>query len=129
MIQIHAHVNIQAPMMGTFRTHLAGSAAMHVVGNDQIEAFLASRADCQSRDALKALAFELAKRTWKDPTSMARDYPSVSFRALPKVAFNLSPCSVTVDCHIDFCTGTVLIECCRPATCRPQCRPPREKAA
>ena len=102
---------------------------MHVVGTDQIAAFLASRADCQSSDALKALAFELAKRTWRDPASMARDYPSVSFRSLPNVAFNVTPCSVTVDCQIDFRTGTVLIESCRPAKCRPQCRTTRENAS
>jgi hypothetical protein len=104
---------------------------MRVVGLDQIDAFLASRADCRTSDALKAFIIELGKRTWKDAPSMARDYPLASFHMLPEVLFHLTPCAVTVGCHIDFLTSTVLIECCKPGTCRgeSQCRTTRKNAA
>ena len=104
---------------------------MHLVGVDEIDAFLAGRTDCQLSDALRAFAFEFANRNWPNVASMERDYPSVFFGTLPQVSFVLSPCSVTVDCHIDFRTGTVLIECCRPDACRGEahCRIAREIAA
>lgn len=91
---------------------------MHVLGLDQIESFLSSQADCRAGDALKAFAAELANRTWPDPAAMARDYPSVSFNGLPQVAFSLAPCMMVVDCLIDFGTGTVLVDACRPDACR-----------
>lgn len=124
-------VNYHAPIMGARLTPYAESTIMHLVGLDQIDAFLAGRPDCLSNDALRAFAFELANRNWPNATSMARDYPSVSFGTLPQVAFVLSPCSVTVDCHIDFRTGTVLIECCKPGACRGEahCPTAREIAA
>lgn len=103
---------------------------MHLVGLDQIDAFLEDQDDCQSSDILRAFTFELAHRDWPHVAAMARDYPTVSFRALPQVAFILSPCSVIVGCYIDFRTGTVLIECCKPGACRGkvECQNTREHA-
>ena len=131
MPQNRADVNMNAPVMGSLCLLYARDAVMHVVGLDQIDTFLAGRARCQASGALRALAFELAKRTWKEPADMSRDYPSISFRHLPKVVFNLTPCAVTVDCQIDFRTGTVLVECCKPGTCpgEAQCRITWEDAA
>ncbi len=118
MNEVRPHVNIDAPMMGSSMNQHVGDLCMHVLGLDQIENFLSSQADCRAGEALKAFTAEIANRTWRDPASMARDYPSVSFNRLPKVAFNLAPCMVVVDCLIEFGTGTVLIDACRPDACR-----------
>ena len=128
MAQIRSNVNNVAPIMGSI---IAASTLMQLVGLDRIDAFLAGQADCRSSGVLRAFTFELAHRTWPNVAAMARDYPSVSFRDLPQVAFILSPCFVTVGCYIDFRTSTVLIECCKPGACRgnARCQNARENAA
>jgi hypothetical protein len=118
MNEVQLHVNTDAPIMGAQINQHVRSVCMHVLGLDQIENFLSSQADCRAGEALKAFTAEITNRTWRDPASMARDYPSVSFNGLPKVAFNLAPCMTVVDCLIDFSTATVLIDACRPDACR-----------
>jgi hypothetical protein len=126
-----ADVKINAPISETFLIGPFGSHTMHLVGLDRIECFLSSRDDCRTGDALKAFASEVAYRTWRDARSMARDFPTASFDALPSVAFHLKPCFIVVDCLIDFATGTVLIDSCKPDACRGviHCKTPRETAA
>jgi len=118
MNEARPHVNINDPIMGSFIIQHVGSVSMHVVGLDLIENFLSNQADCCAGEALKAFIAELANRTWRDPATMSRDYPLISFNTLPQVAFTLAPCPVVVDCLIDFRTGTVLIDACRPNACR-----------
>ena len=104
---------------------------MHVVGLDKIENFLSSQVDCRVGEALKAFTAEMVNRTWRDAASMARDYPSVSVTGLPKVVFTLAPCLLVVECLIDFRSGTVLIDACKPRACRGaiRCTTTRERAA
>lgn len=114
-----AGVKIVDPNMGPLIGDLlSGYRTMHVVGLDEVDAFIASRMDCHASEALRALVSELAVQTWKDASSMARDYPSATFNGAQQVAFNLAPCSIAVDCVVDFRTGALLIECCRPNICR-----------
>jgi hypothetical protein len=117
MNEVRSHVNIGAPKMGSDIGRHVRSVCMHVLGLEQIENFLSSQADCRTGEALKAFTAEIANRTWRDAAFMARDYPLISFNGLPKVAFRLAPCMIVVDCLIDFGTGTVLIDACRPDVC------------
>lgn len=80
--------------------------------------------------ALRAFASEVANRTWRDAPSMARDFPTASFDALPSVTFHLAPCSIVIDCVIDFPTATVLVDSCRPKACNgvAHCTPAKETA-
>lgn len=102
--------------------------AMHLVGLDRIERFLLSRSDCRTGDALRAFVSEVANRTWRDASAMARDFPTASFDGATSVAFRLTPCSIIVDCVIDYPTGTVLIDRCQPQACKGagQCKSARE---
>lgn len=126
-----SHVNINDPIMGPFMIASSEGHAMHLVGLDRIERFLSNRGDCRTGDAVRALVSEMAHRTWRDARAMACDFPTASFEALPSVAFHLTPCAVVVDCVIDFPTGTVVIDTCRPEACNGivQCKSARETAA
>lgn len=104
--------------MGALGAHyVRGTFFMHVVGLDEIDRFLSSKVDCCSGDALKAFTAELTNRTWRDPMSMSRDYPLISFKRIPQIAFTLAPCGVVVHCLIDFRTATVIIDACKPNAC------------
>ena len=124
------HVNFHAPILETFMTAPSGTHAMHLIGLDRIGRFLSSDSDCRTSDALRAFASEVANRTWRDAPSMARDFPTASFDALPSVTFHLAPCSIVIDCVIDFPTATVLVDSCRPKACNgvAHCTPAKETA-
>lgn len=126
-----SHVNINDPIMGPFMITSSEGHAMHLVGLDRIERFLSSRGDCRTGDAVRALVSEMANRTWRDAGAMAHDFPVASFDAAPVVTFNLTPCSIVVECVVDFPTGTVLIDTCGPDTCNGavKCKSARETAA
>ncbi len=104
--------------------------AMHLVGLDRIERFLTARRECRTGDALRAFVSEMANRKWRNARDMARDFPNVSFAALPSVTFHLTPCSLIIDCLIDFPTETVLIDTCESEGCKSgvQCKLAKETA-
>lgn len=89
-----------------------GGAQMQVLGLDEIECFLAGCSDPHTREALKALVFELKHRTWPDAEALMNDYPQAELCELPKARFRLANNTVLIEGMIHFESGVLLLKKC-----------------
>lgn len=85
---------------------------MQVLGLDEIECFVALCSDPQTREALKALVFEIKHHNWANEEALLNDYPQAELCELPKVRFLLANNTVLVEGVIHFKTGVLLFTKC-----------------
>lgn len=85
---------------------------MQVLGLDEIECFLADCSDPHTREALKALVFELKHRTWANAEAFMNDYPQAELCELPKARFQLANNTVQIEGVIHFESGVLLLRRC-----------------
>ena len=85
---------------------------MQVLGLDEIECFLSDCTNPQTREALRALVFELKHRVWPDAEALMNYYPQAELCELPKARFRLANNTVLVEGVIHFGSGVLLLRKC-----------------
>lgn len=85
---------------------------MQVLGLDEIECFLTGCTHQKTREALKALVFELKHCHWPCAEEFMNDYPQAELCELPKVRFRLANNTVLVEGMIHFESSVLLLQKC-----------------